>query len=473
MARPGSSRASVCVGMCCVRACGGLERAVDLGKSPRCLAPRRLVAPTTQPTRAADTHAGRIKLTRRRGQSSYMAAALLLPLGLGVALVAPFYALTRRSSPALRTHRARASLAAAADARDCVSWQAPTLGSLAYLETKETTVRAIEDHEILIGVKAIGLNYADVFCVLGLYDAANKMLETSSDKALVPGLEYAGEVLEVGRAVTDYRVGDRVFGFTRFGSYTTKIIARPALIRRMPSEWTYAEGAALLVQGLTAWHGLVTLGGATRGSRVLVHSAAGGVGCAAMSICDAIGAEAVGVIGSEAKLDFLRTRYPSCTPLVRGPERRYAQQLAELGGAGYDVVLESLGGRYLTAALDRVAPCGRLVHFGATAAFGGSSVDGVLKWLKLVPNYLRRPFVDPGALVPYNRAVIGFNLIWLTEREDELGRELEQMMTAGGLGERPPAVGKVFPFEELPEALAFLRSGDSTGKVVVAVGEEP
>ena len=295
-----------------------------------------------------------------------------------------------------------------------ISWACPTLGALGCLEQQEEPIPAVGDGECLVGVRAIGLNYADVFCVLGLYEAANKMLEDSGGGALVPGLEFSGEILAVGNGVSDHAVGDRVYGFCRFGAYRTAVVAPQQLLKRIPDGCSYAEGASLLVQGLTAWHGLVSLGGAKQGSRVLVHSAAGGVGCAALQICDSLGCEAVGVVGTDSKVPFLKERFPSCTPLVRGREGGYAAQLATLGGE-YDVVLESLGGKYLSAALERVAPMGRLVHFGATHAYGGGWVDGLLKWLKLVPNYLLRPRIDPGKLVGTNRAVIGFNLIWLTE----------------------------------------------------------
>ena len=88
---------------------------------------------------------------------------------------------------------------------------------------------------------------------------------------------------------------------------------------------------------------------------------------------------------------------------------------------------------------------------------------------QLVPNYLSRPVIDPGELTPRNIGVLGFNLIWLTEREDELTVELNDMLTRGGLNKRPPAVGRTFPFSELPAAVDHLRSGDSVGKVVVTV----
>lgn len=340
----------------------------------------------------------------------------------GLALV-PF-CVARRGARQRLPPPAAAEFSSAADDQ-CVSWQSSSLSSLSNLERHRTPTlpaqacaapRSSDPHPVLIfvpyscsifslhvlslrgplalscrdeckiAVRAIGLNYADVFCCLGLYEAANKMLAEKGG-ALCPGLEFAGEVMEVGPEVRNLRKGDRVYGFSRFvrhlaalklarrappsvrraasmfivdggstdscsqGAYRTKIIAREPLLRKVPADWTYAEAASLLVQGLTAWHGLVELGGARKGSRVLVHSAAGGVGCAALTICDAIGADAVAVVGAAEKVEFLRARYPRCTPLVRARESQYAAQLAELGGE-FDVVLESLGGRYLSAALE-------------------------------------------------------------------------------------------------------------------------
>ena len=312
-----------------------------------------------------------------------------------------------------------------------VSWETETFGGISSLVPATSPVPSPAADEAVIAVRAIGLNYADVFCVLGLYEAANAVIAATGG-AFCPGLEFAGEVLSVGSDVTQFKPGERVYGFCRFGAYRSVVAAREPLLRRIPDEWSYAEAAGLLVQGLTAWHGLVELGVARAGSRVLVHSAAGGVGCAALSICEALGCEAVGVVGGEHKRTFLTDRFSSPggwrpALLVRRSEREYASQLDDLAGAArasdlpgsatntaqFDVVLDSLGGRYFTAALDRLAPMGRLVHFGATYSYGGAS-DGLRKWLTLVPGWLGRPKVDPGELVGTNRAVMGFNLIWWT-----------------------------------------------------------
>jgi len=249
-----------------------------------------------------------------------------------------------------------------------ISWEAAHLGAVANLRQVSAPIPAPAPGEAVVSVRAIGLNYADVFVALGLYEAANELLEASGGGAFCPGLEFCGDVVEVGEDVRDVSVGDRVLGFSRFGAYRTTVVSPTRLLRRLPESWSYEEGAALLVAGLTAWHGLVELGAAREGSRVLVHSAAGGCGCAALSICESLGCSADAVVGSEHKAAFLRSRFPGGWQpriLVRTTPREYASQIGAMD-TQYDVVLDSLGGSYFSAALDRLAPMGRMIHFGAT-----------------------------------------------------------------------------------------------------------
>ena len=298
----------------------------------------------------------------------------------------------------------------------CMSWEASSLTGIRSLECRTTAVQEPSETGVVVKVRAIGLNFADIFCVLGVYEAANKMLRDGSPPnsggttqpagSFCPGLEFSGEAVAVGSAVTNIGVGDRVYGFTRFGAYRTVVVQDAAYLRRVPDSWSYAEAAALVVTGLTAWHGLVELGNVKRGRRVLVHSAAGGVGTAAMQICTSLGAPPTGVVGGESKATWLRERFPEAQVLVRGRERGYAAQLAALPGGGrFDCVLDSLGGKYFTAALESLEPMGRMVHFGATSSYGGAKdgLFGLRKWLTLVPGYLNRPLVDPGQLTPTNR----------------------------------------------------------------------
>ncbi|KAH8098726.1 hypothetical protein JL720_1689 [Aureococcus anophagefferens] len=320
-------------------------------------------------------------------------------------------------------------------------WRSRQLGSIDNLELEEIQIaEALAPDCARVRVGAIGLNFADVFSVLGLYAAFSEQPPLS-----VAGLEFAGTVEEAG-AACGYAVGDRVFGFTRFGAFADSVTQRGKLLRPTPAGWTDAEAAALL---------------------------RGGVGMLSLEICAALGCDAVGVVSSDAKKDAIHARFPAEVAdgrfkvLVRParPDRAYRDHLRHV--PRFDVVLESLGGPWFSEALDRLAPMGRLVHFGATHS-DGAAAGGPLKWLSLVPSYLRRPMVDPGELTSTNRAVFGFNLIWLTEREDVLEAALAELLDcAGG---RPPCLdGAAFHFDDLPGALKHLQSGKTTGKVVVRV----
>ncbi|HNE30414.1 MAG TPA: alcohol dehydrogenase catalytic domain-containing protein, partial [Saprospiraceae bacterium] len=121
-------------------------------------------------------------------------------------------------------------------------------GSLADLRLQEFELPAPSANEVSIAVRAIGLNFADVFAIWGLYGATPK-------GEFTPGLEYAGEVLAVGEGVGHLRPGDRVMGVTRFGAYTTHLNIDARYAIPLPADWDFATGAAYLVQTLTAYYG--------------------------------------------------------------------------------------------------------------------------------------------------------------------------------------------------------------------------
>lgn len=180
---------------------------------------------------------------------------------------------------------------------ECTSWQLSLTTpvpqhSIADLQLVTSAVRWPRDDEVVVRVHAIGLNFTDVFTILGLYAETRAAMATAQDGfGLCPGLEFAGEVVRIGRNVSGLRPGDRVCGFTVGGAFRTVVTCREALLRPIPANWTYEHAAALLVHGVTAWHALVELGRATKKSRVLVHAAAGGVGSMAMRLCQSMGCQ--------------------------------------------------------------------------------------------------------------------------------------------------------------------------------------
>jgi synaptic vesicle membrane protein VAT-1 len=344
-------------------------------------------------------------------------------------------------------------------------WRVARTGSLQSLRLEPDAVVPPRPGEVLVSVRAVGLNLADVFSCLGLYSATPLVPFT-------PGLEVAGVVESVGPEVRDassrWKPGDRVVALTRFGGFASALTADARYVRRLPDDWSFEEGAAFPVQALTAWYALHTLARVMPGEVVLVHSGAGGVGLNALELIGACGARAVATIGSDDKRPLLVERaHLAPEAVIVRDRKRFGGQLDEAlraaGAPGFDVVLDGIAGRYFMPAFRRLRAEGRMVIFGASDMMpSGLRVNR----LRLLPRYVRRPRLDPMRMISSNRSVMAFNLIWLWDRVDRLDELYEP--TAAAL-RNPPLVGRTFPFAEAPEALRWLKSGKSVGKVVLTV----
>ena len=339
-----------------------------------------------------------------------------------------------------------------------------TAGTRADLIARQEALEGPAAGEIQVAVRAIGLNFADVFSVWGLYSATPK-------GAFIPGLEFAGDVVALGAGVSTHSIGDKVYGVTRFGAYTTALNIDSRYAFALPQNWSYAEGAAYPVQALTAYYGLQVLGNIRAEHRVLVHSAAGGVGVWAGRIAKHFGARVIGTVGHQDKVAFAKTQgYDEV--LVRGDLRTLADRMALASVAGfsesetkqtpgYNIVMEPTGGQVLKDSFSLVLPEGRMIVYGS-AHFATN--DARPNKLKLLWKFLKRPKLDPQAMIAENKGVLAFNLIWLYEQTDKMVRLLTEI-NALNLGK--PHIGETFNFEDLPAAVAALQSGRTVGKVVV------
>jgi alcohol dehydrogenase len=351
-------------------------------------------------------------------------------------------------------------------------WRIDRAGSLDRLTRRTESLPDPAPGEVRVAVRAIGLNFADIFACLGLYSATPK-------GSFIPGLEYAGVVDAVGPASTDddpafaardaapLRRGDHVVGLTRFGGYTTAINASRRELRPLRSGWTMAQGAAFPVQALTAWYGLIRLGALEPGEAVLVQAAAGGVGLNALAILKTTNARAVAVVGREEKRAWLVAQHGLATSQVIVRDRRtfaadLDRALTALGSDGFDLVFDSVAGPFFRPAFARLRPEGRHVVYGAADFMArGTRVN----YPRLAWRYAMRPRVDPLRMMAENRSVMAFNLIWMFDHPglpDAL-LAIEPLIAA------PPHVGRTFAFADLPAAMRHLQSGVSIGKVVVTV----
>lgn len=330
-------------------------------------------------------------------------------------------------------------------------------GSIKSLKLQTEELPAPKADEVCVLVKAIGLNFADIFAIQGLYSA-------TPEGSFIPGLEYSGEIIAVGNNVTEWRVGDRVMGATKFGGYVSHINANHRYVIPLPDDWSYEEGAGFLVQGLTAYYGLTKLGDLQKDMTVLIHSAAGGVGILANRICKKYGAYTIGTVSSDKKVDFLRTQEAYNEVIVR--DKHFDKKLkTALAARPLNLVMECIGGKILKHSWEAMAPMGRMVAYGsASFTIHGSRPN----YPKLIWKFLRRPKIDPLRLPSQNKSLMGFNLIYLYEQTDMMLQILDELQA---LHLKPQHVGHVFDFEEMHQAIHLFQQGKTVGKVVVKVAD--
>lgn len=296
--------------------------------------------------------------------------------------------------------------------------------------------------EVLIHVKACGVNFADVMARMGLYPDAPKL-------PAVVGYEVAG--------VTG--AGERVLAMTRFGGYADKVCVPAGQLFPVPAKLSFVEAAALPVQWLTAWHMLVELGGVRAGHKVLVHAAAGGVGTAALQICRRAGAE---VIGTASPGKHERLRKMGIAHAI--DYERFDDQVLKLtGGRGVDLALDAVGGESFRRSYRALAPAGRLMMFGASAMVVSRkrSIGTAVKTIAAM-----RPFW-PMQLLQENKGVHGINMGRLWTEVALLGRELGQVLAGVEAGDFVPIVDAQVPFAEARKAHERLQGRQNFGKVVL------
>ncbi len=326
-------------------------------------------------------------------------------------------------------------------------------GSLNNPKLVEENLPEPEAAEVTINVKAIGLNFADLFAIQGLYSATPK-------GSFIPGLEYSGTVSNIGSNVTDFKVGDRVMGVIRFGAYASRLNIDQQYITKLPDDWSFEDGASYIVQAITALYALVILGNIKDGDTVLIHSAAGGVGIYANRIAKKFNAFTIGTIGNKSKTEFLkREGYDEI--ILR--DNNFIKNLKNiLLNRDLNIVLDSIGGKVFTECFKLLSPEGRMIVFGAAQFMSHSSRPNPIK---LLLKYLNRPKLDPLLLTDKNKSVMGFNLIYLWETGD-----LHDLLSKlSRLNLEKPFIGHRYSFKELPQALKHFQSGNTIGKVVITI----
>lgn len=293
--------------------------------------------------------------------------------------------------------------------------------------------------EVIVAVRATALNHVDLLQLQGRYPPP-------PDASPIPGVEAAGEIVEMAAGVTGWAVGDRVAALLAGGGWAERVAVPAGQLIRIPVEWSWAEAGALPEVALTAWTNLVVEGELRPGERVLVSGASSGVGTYVVSMANALGATVIAAGRDRERLEQTRPLGAAATVL----HDELPAGLAALGGP-VNLVVDLVGGDVLPRLLASLAPRGRLALVGLMAGSNAALELGFLLRQRLV---LRGSVLRTRSLDEKAALVAGFTSF----AAERLARR-----------ELLPVVDRVFPFERIAEACRYLVRGRPLGKVVLTL----
>jgi acyl transferase domain-containing protein/NADPH:quinone reductase-like Zn-dependent oxidoreductase/acyl carrier protein len=306
------------------------------------------------------------------------------------------------------------------------------------LPDSETKVQDVE-----IEIDRAGLNFMNVMSGLGIYpgyDAGSGPL----------GIECVGRVTKCGARVAEVQVGDRVVAFA-FDCLASHVATNAQLVAPVPDRLSDDQAATIPIAFVTAYYSLIELARLQSGDRILIHSAAGGVGLAAVQIARLVGAEVFATAGTNEKREYLRGL--GIEHVFDSRTTQFAKNVREVtGGEGVDVVLNSLAGEAIDAGLSVLRSGGRFVELGKRDIYQNRSVG-------------------LGAF----RANVSYHAVDLDrmarERPSVVGHALQKVMALAAQGRIDPLPYKIFPATRVVDAFREMASGRHIGKLVIDVTE--
>ena len=333
----------------------------------------------------------------------------------------------------------------------CVSIMKP--GSPSVLKIQKMSMPIPKEDEVCIEVHFAGINFADTLMRLGLYQPRPPFPFT-------PGYELSGTINSLGSGVTGFEVGQRVVAAMPTGGQSSHVTVKTSRVIPVPDEMGLDEAAAMPVTYLTAHHMLHYLGHLKKGETVLIHGGAGGVGTAALQICQWAGIENVWATASGTKSGIIESF--GGIPIDRHNQDFVGVIKEATGGRGVDHILDPIGGENLTRSLSVLAEGGRLYTYGMSAAAPSSKrsmLRAFLAWRKT-------PKFDPLKLMTRNRGVFGVHMgTW--KDEDAMSEQLHKIMDGIKLGHLKPVIDSVFDAEDVADAHQYIHDAKNIGKVLL------
>ncbi len=316
-------------------------------------------------------------------------------------------------------------------------------GAAENLEIREVEQPSPRDSEVLVRVRAAALNRADLLQRKGLYPAPKGFPER------ILGLEFAGEIVQIGADVSDFRVGDRVFGITAGGAQAEFLVSDQSLLATIPGSLSFPQAAAVPEAFITAHDAIFTNGELQDGEILLIHAVGSGVGLAALQLAKARGIKVFGTSRTAGKLEKCR-ELGLDEEILTKDAANFADVIKEkTGGSGVDVILDLVGAANFAANVESLALKGRIVFVGTT---GGAKTELNIsqimgKRAKLIGTVLRsRPMAEKAAAT---------------------AKFIAEVLPLFEKGTIQPNVDRIFKAEDVRQAHQYLESNESFGKVIL------
>jgi NADPH2:quinone reductase len=320
-------------------------------------------------------------------------------------------------------------------------------GALDALAVEERPAPVPGAGEVLVDVRAAGVNFPDLLVIAGTYQHLPPL-------PFIPGKECAGVVNAVGVNVKLVKPGDRVMVQIEYGAFAQQVVAKELQCHAIPAAMDFPSAAALGLTYMTAHFALVERAQLKPGEVVLVTGAAGGVGLATVQIAKALGATVLAAVSSLEKAAAAKASGADHIIDVSVPDLRNnlrEQVYAAVGKRGADVILDNVGGDVFDAALRAIAWSGRMLVIGFTSG--------------------RIPEIKAGLILVKNISVIGMAISDYRDRQPEKFRAVrQQLLDMCSAGKLKPHVMATFPLERYAEALALVKDRKVIGKVVLTTG---
>jgi len=297
----------------------------------------------------------------------------------------------------------------------------------------------LKQGEVRVAVHAAGINFPDILMVAGQY-------QLKPELPFTPGVEAAGDVIEVDGAARGVAVGDRVIVKMRHGAYADEAVVTPAQLIPLPLNFDYAEGATFLAAHGTAYHGLIDRGRLQPGEVLLVHGAGGGVGLAAVEMGKMLGAVVIAAASSEEKLAVAQARGADHLVLYgREPFRDAVKRITD--GRGADVVFDPVGGEVFENSMRCIAWGARLLVIGFTGGIGLARTN---------------------LLLIKGASVLGVRAGEAVRRNPKLAEvRIKTLLDWAEAGKIRPNVSHRLPLEDFAQAMRLLLDRKAIGRVAL------